>query len=80
VYNRPAPLSLLPIKWQVYSDKNLKKLLQAIADMAYVCLTVKGYENLAKNMAELERYMSELRTLVEVYEDERSSDTDPDSD
>jgi len=33
-----------------------------------ICLSPKDYESLSKNMAELQRYLLQIRALVDQYE------------
>lgn len=56
----PSPIRLLEVKFIVLNKDNLP----ANDDWTYVALTFKDYENLAKNNAEILRWMRETKARL----------------
>jgi len=53
----PRPIIMRPVIWQVFSDGKTAK----------VCMSIKSYENLSKNMAGIVTYMHQQRAVVNYY-------------
>lgn len=70
---RPKPLSLGKITWHTVTDKELDKFIAKIRKtqgiVVFDAITVQDYETLAKNTAELERYMLQQKEIIKFYED-----------
>ena len=69
---RPKQVQLNDIKIYVVSKKNYKDFVKAYekkngAD-SYIALSVKDYENLALNFAELRRYIEQQKQIIVYYE------------
>ena len=71
--NRPRQLDLSDIHWYVVTEENFaefkKKFLKENGDplVAYV-ISVKDYENLSLNFAELRRYIEQQKQIIIYYE------------
>ena len=71
--NRPRQLDLSDIHWYVVTEENFaefkKKFLKENGDplVAYV-ISVKDYETLAIDMAEIKRYIDQQKQIIIYYE------------
>ena len=71
--NRPRQLQLNDIHWYVVTEENFaefkKKFLKENGDplVAYV-ISVKDYETLAIDMAEIKRYIDQQKQIIIYYE------------
>jgi hypothetical protein len=69
---RPKQVQLNDIKIYVVSKKNYKEFVKAYAKKngadSYIALSVKDYENLALNFAELRRYIEQQKQIIVYYE------------
>ena len=70
---RPKQVKLNDIKIYVVSKLNYKKFVEIYekkngAD-SYIALSVKDYENLALNFAELRRYIEQQKQIIVYYEE-----------
>ena len=71
--NRPRQLDLADIHWYVVTEENFaefkKKFLKENGDplVAYV-ISVKDYETLAIDMAEIKRYIDQQKQIIIYYE------------
>ena len=73
-YHPPLLLevSFTEVKWKVLTPNTME---QYLADLeareasvsAYYGLTTQGYENLSNNIADLKRYLSQLKSIVKYY-------------
>ena len=73
-YHPPLPLQVAfsEVKWVVLTPNTME---QYLADLeageasinAYYGLTTQGYENLSNNIADLKRYLSQLKSIVKYY-------------
>ena len=76
--NRPRQLDLSDIHWYVVTEENFaefkKKFLKENGDplVAYV-ISVKDYETLAIDMAEIKRYIDQQKQIIIYYEKALSS-------
>ena len=75
IQNRPSQLSLnTNMKWWVVTEENFKKFKEDFQKengdplVAYV-ISVKDYEALALNMAEIKRYLEQQKSIIIYYED-----------
>ncbi len=73
--NRPQPITMnTTMKWWVVTEENFKKFKEEFQKengdplVAYV-ISVKDYEALALNMAEIKRYLEQQKSIIIYYED-----------
>jgi len=73
IQNRPRQLQLSNIHWYVVTEENFvefkKKFIKENGDplVAYV-ISVKDYETLAIDMAEIKRYIDQQKQIIIYYE------------
>jgi len=72
IQNRPRQLDMSSIKWYVVTEENFEEFKKRFADengdlVGYV-LSVRDYETLAINMAEIKRYMEQQKQIIIYYE------------
>jgi hypothetical protein len=69
---RPKQVQLNDVKIYVVSKVNYKEFVAAYAKKngadSYIALSVKDYENLALNFAELRRYIEQQKQIIVYYE------------
>ena len=70
--NRPRQLDMSSIKWYVVTEQNFEEFKKRFADengdlVGYV-LSVRDYETLAINMAEIKRYIEQQKQIIIYYE------------
>ena len=73
--NRPQPITMNPtMKWWVVTEENFKEFKEKFQKengdplVAYV-LSVRDYETLALNMAEIKRYIEQQKEIIIYYEE-----------
>jgi hypothetical protein len=73
--NRPQPIRMnTNMKWWVVTEENFKEFKEKFQKengdplVAYV-LSVKDYETLALNMAEIKRYIEQQKEIIIYYEE-----------
>ena len=73
--NRPPQIQMnTTMKWWVVTEENFKEFKAAFQKengdplVAYV-ISVKDYETLALNMAEIKRYIEQQKSIIVYYED-----------
>lgn len=64
---------LTDVKWYVVTEKNLQQFLDDFAKdngaIAFMAVSVKGYENISLNVQELHRYILQQKAVIVYYED-----------
>jgi hypothetical protein len=69
---RPKQVQLNDIKIYVVAKVNYKEFVEEYAKKngadSYIALSVKDYENLALNFAELRRYIEQQKQIIVYYE------------
>lgn len=69
---RPKPVQLTDVKVYVVTKDNLDDFLKEFeeihGDVAFVALSMRDYENLALNIAELRRYLNQQNQVIIYYE------------
>ena len=69
---RPRPLKLSDIKWYVVTDRTFrdfkKKYKKENGEFLFYVISVRDYETLALNMAELQRYIGQQKEIIVYYE------------
>jgi hypothetical protein len=69
---RPRPLKLSDITWYVVTDQNFdqfkKKYTKRNGEFLFYAFSVRDYETLSLNMAELQRYIGQQKQIIIYYE------------
>ena len=69
---RPKPVQLIDTRIYVVNKDNLDEFIEEFqatnGDLAYIALSVKDYENLALNIAELKRFINQQTQVIIYYE------------
>jgi len=65
-------VSFTEVKWKVLTPNTMEAYLADLESgeasvSAYYGLTTQGYENLSNNIADLKRYLSQLKSIVKYY-------------
>lgn len=75
---RPKPVQLNDVKVHVVNKENyedfVKEFEQENGQLAYVALSMRDYENLALNVAELRRYINQSIDIIVYYEEAVTDD------
>ena len=70
--NRPKPMSMNNIHFYVVTEQNFeefkKRFMEENADFLFYSLSVRDYETLALNMAEIKRYILQQKQIIIYYE------------
>ena len=70
---RPKPVQLTDTRVYVVNERNLEEFMTEFeerhGDVAFVALSMKDYENLALNIAELRRYINQQKQIIIYYEE-----------
>jgi len=73
VVARPKPLQLTDTRVRVVTKDTLEEFLkqyeEQYGEIAFTVLSMKDYENLALNIAELRRYINQQTEIIVYYED-----------
>lgn len=65
---RPSGVQLNDVRWYIVTSENLEEFLANFEDDAIVVLSVRDYENLSLNVAELRRYIEQQQQVIIYYE------------
>ena len=72
VVARPKPLQLNDTRVFVVTKDNfdefVKEFSEIYGDLAFVALSMKDYENLAINIADIKRYLEQQKEIILYYE------------
>ena len=72
VVARPKPLQLIDTQVRVVTKDNLdvflKEFKEQYGEVAFVVLSMKDYENLALNIADIRRFMNQQTEIIVYYE------------
>ena len=72
IQNRPKPMSMNNIHFYVVTEDTFedfkKRFLEENADFLFYALSVRDYETLALNMADIKRYILQQKELIIYYE------------
>lgn len=77
----PAGVQMLPVSFRVINRDNLEAFLaelrqsQSTDNPVFVAITTQDYENLALNLADITRYISQQRSIVIYYREITNSAT-----
>lgn len=70
---RPKPINLTDTRLYVVNAGNLEEFLAEFEDVngnrAFIAFSVKDYENLSLNIAELRRYIQQQNEIIIYYEE-----------
>ena len=70
--NRPRPISLNDIYFYVVTEQNFeefkKRFVKENGDLVGYVLSVRDYETLALNMADIKRYIQQQKEIIIYYE------------
>ena len=77
---RPKPVQLTDVRVYVVNEQELDSFIQEFkgrhGDLAFVALSMRDYENLALNVAELRRYINQQTQIILYYEQAVDSNKD----
>ena len=83
MYHPPLPMAVsgVPVEWKILTpdtmEEYIKDLKAGEAPMnAWYSLTAKGYENLSNNMAQIQRYIQQVLSIIEYYHESDRSKVD----
>ena len=85
VVARPKPLQLVDTRVRVVTSETLEAFLtdykQQYGELAFVVLSMKDYENLALNIADLRRYINQQTEIIVYYEEavSETNETSPEN-
>jgi len=72
ILNRPARLELHNIKWFVVTEQNFEefkeKYIKLNGEFLFFAISVRDYETLALNMADIKRYVEQQKQIIIYYE------------
>ena len=72
VQNRPSPVRLNDIHFYVVTEQNFEefknRFIKENGDLVGYVLSVRDYETLALNMAEIKRYLQQQKEIIIYYE------------
>jgi hypothetical protein len=72
VQSRPRPISLNDIHFYVVTEDTFpafkKRFVKENGDLLFYALSVRDYETLAMNMAELKRFLAQQKHIILYYE------------
>ena len=70
--SRPRPISLNDIHFYVVTEDTFpafkKRFVKENGDLLFYALSVRDYETLAMNMAELKRFLAQQKHIILYYE------------
>ena len=73
IQNRPRQLDMSPIKWYVVTEENFeefkKRFVKENGEFLFYVISVRDYESLALNMAEIKRYIEQQKQIIIYYEE-----------
>ena len=73
IQNWPARLNLHNIKWYVVTDQNFEefkeKYIKQNGEFLFFAISVRDYETLALNMADIKRYIEQQKQIIIYYEE-----------
>jgi len=69
---RPKPVQLVDTKIYVVNQENLEQFIvefkEQHGELAFVGLSIRDYENLALNIADIRRYVNQQKEIILYYE------------
>lgn len=80
--SRPKPVQLSDVRVYVVNQRELENFIVEFkdrhGDLAFVALSMKDYENLALNIADMRRFINQQTQIIIYYEDAVSQDPNAD--
>ena len=71
--NRPRPVDMNDMYFWIVTEQNFEefktKFTKKNGNFLYYSMSVRDYENLALNMAEIKRYIEQQKEIIIYYED-----------
>ena len=75
MYHPPLPprIKSMPVEWKILTPDTMEEYLIDLKAgeapvNAWYSLTTKGYENISNNMAQIQRYIKQVLSIVEYYQ------------
>ncbi len=70
IVNRPSPISLIDIDFRVVAKDTYEEFEKSFEGKpeVFIAINIKDYENMAKNFAELKRYITDQQSIIQYYE------------
>ena len=72
IAERPKGLSMQKVNWYVVTKENYEEFSQRFekseGDLVFYAMSVRSYENLALNMADIKRYIEQQKEIIIYYE------------
>ena len=73
IQNRPRQLDLSCIKWYVVTEENFeefkKRFTAENGGFLFYAISIRDYETLTLNMADIKRYIEQQKNIIVYYED-----------
>lgn len=68
---RPGKISMLDVNFRVVNKDNLEAFLadHSNPELVFIAISVKDYEKLSLNVAELKRYIEQQKEIIIYFED-----------
>ena len=70
---RPKQVNLEDIQWYVVTEKNMDEFISRFEDengtLVFYAMSVRDYETLSLNMADLKRYILQQKEIIIYYEE-----------
>lgn len=70
---RPKPVQMNDIKIYVVNRDNYDQFVEEFTkkngELVYIAISIKDYENLSLNIAELRRYLNQQKEIIVYYEE-----------
>ena len=74
MYHPPLPMAVksVPVEWKILTPDTMEEYLDDLKAgeapvNAWYSLTTKGYENLSNNVAQVQRYIQQVLSIIEYY-------------
>lgn len=78
--SRPAPISLYDVEFYVVTEDNLEEFVARFqhdnASPVFYAISVRSYENMSLNLAELKRYIEQQKEIIIYYETQLKQKSD----
>ena len=72
VVDRPKPLSMTNLDWYVVTEKNYAEFIERFTkengDYVFYVISVRDFQRLALNMADIKRYLEQQKEIILYYE------------
>jgi hypothetical protein len=73
IAERPKQLDMSDVDWYVVTERNMDEFLEKFekdnGDIVFMAISVRGYENISLNLADLRRYILQQKEIIVYYED-----------